>query len=47
MDRFHLMSVYVAVAEEEGFSRAARRLVAQNPRNPQGSRYHRKAKRAP
>lgn len=31
MDRFHLMSVYVAVAEAEGFSRAARRLGISPP----------------
>lgn len=26
MDRFHLMTVFVAVAEEEGFAAGARRL---------------------
>lgn len=31
MDRFHLMSVYVAVAEEEGFAVAARRLRMSPP----------------
>lgn len=31
MDHFHLMSVYVAVAEAEGFSRAARRLGISPP----------------
>ena len=31
MDRFHLMSVYVAVAEEEGFAAAARRLRLSPP----------------
>ena len=31
MDRFHLMSVYVAVAEEEGFAAAARRLRMSPP----------------
>ena len=31
MDRFHLMSVFVAVAEEEGFAAAARRLVMSPP----------------
>lgn len=31
MDRFHLMAVYVAVAEEEGFAAAARRLRMSPP----------------
>ena len=31
MDRFHLMSVFVAVAEEEGFAAAARRLSLSPP----------------
>lgn len=31
MDRFHLMSVFVAVAEEEGFAAAARRLHMSPP----------------
>ncbi len=31
MDRFHLMSVFVAVAEEEGFAAAARRLRMSPP----------------
>lgn len=31
MDRFHLMSVYVAVAEEQGFASAARRLGLSPP----------------
>ncbi len=31
MDRFHLMSVFVAVAEEEGFAAAARRLSMSPP----------------
>jgi DNA-binding transcriptional LysR family regulator len=31
MDRFHLMAVYVAVAEEEGFAAAARRLRISPP----------------
>ena len=31
MDRFHLMTVYVAVAEEEGFAAAARRLRMSPP----------------
>ena len=31
MDRFHLMSVFVAVAEEEGFATAARRLRMSPP----------------
>ena len=31
MDRFHLMNVYVAVAEEQGFASAARRLGMSPP----------------
>ncbi|MFV2033167.1 MAG: LysR family transcriptional regulator, partial [Gammaproteobacteria bacterium] len=31
MDRFHLMTVYVAVAEEQGFAAAARRLNMSPP----------------
>ncbi|MCI3952597.1 MAG: bacterial regulatory helix-turn-helix, lysR family protein, partial [Burkholderiales bacterium] len=31
MDRLHLMSVFVAVAEEEGFAKAARRLGMSAP----------------
>ena len=31
MDRFHLMSVYIAVAEEQGFASAARRLGMSPP----------------
>ena len=31
MDRFHLMNVYIAVAEEQGFARAARRLGMSPP----------------
>ena len=31
MDRFHLMSVFVAVAEEQGFAASARRLRMSPP----------------
>ncbi|MCZ6668423.1 MAG: LysR family transcriptional regulator, partial [Gammaproteobacteria bacterium] len=31
MDRFHLMNVFVAVAEEQGFAAAARRLQLSPP----------------
>ena len=31
MDRFHLMAVFVAVAEEQGFAAAARRLRMSPP----------------
>ena len=31
MDRFHEMQVFLAVAEEEGFAAAARRLKPRRP----------------
>ena len=34
MDRFHEMQVFLAVAEEEGFAAAARRLVRRQPAHP-------------